>query len=280
MKTTVAENAGFCFGVERAVDTVYEEVNKDGLVYTYGPIIHNDEVVEDLKKRGVRVVDTLEELKDLPRGTVIVRSHGISRKEYEEIEALGFTAVNATCPFVTKIHNMVKDHSEAGEDVIIIGNKKHPEVQGIMGWCSGRCTVIENEKEAEEYRFSEGKKVCLVAQTTFNYKKFKDLVEILSKKGYDILALNTICNATEVRQREARQLAKTSDAMIVIGGKQSSNTQKLVEICKSECEDTYYIQTLVDLDLEMVKSFRSVGITAGASTPKNIIKEVQIACQK
>jgi 4-hydroxy-3-methylbut-2-enyl diphosphate reductase len=280
MKTTVAENAGFCFGVERAVDTVYEEVNKDGLVYTYGPIIHNDEVVEDLKKRGVRVVDTLEELKELPRGTVIVRSHGISRKEYEEIEALGFTAVNATCPFVTKIHNMVKDHSEAGEDVIIIGNKKHPEVQGIMGWCSGRCTVIENEKEAEEYTFSEGKKVCLVAQTTFNYKKFKDLVEILSKKGYDILALNTICNATEVRQREARQLAKTSDAMIVIGGKQSSNTQKLVEICKSECEDTYYIQTLVDLDLEMVKSFRSVGITAGASTPKNIIKEVQIACQK
>jgi 4-hydroxy-3-methylbut-2-enyl diphosphate reductase len=175
---------------------------------------------------------------------------------------------------------MVKEHSEAGEDVIIIGNKNHPEVQGIMGWCSGKCTVIENQKEAEEYTFSEGKRVCLVAQTTFNYKKFKDLVEILSKKGYDILALNTICNATEVRQREARQLAKTSDAMIVIGGKQSSNTQKLVEICKSECEDTYYIQTLVDLDLEMVKSFRSVGITAGASTPKNIIKEVQIACQK
>lgn len=280
MKVTVAESAGFCFGVKRAVDMVYEEIKKGGRVYTYGPIIHNDEVVGDLKEKGVFVVDSLDELENLPKGTIVIRSHGVSQKEYERLIASGFTVADATCPFVKKIHTTVKENSEKGLEIIIIGNRNHPEVQGIMGWCGGKCTVIETTQEAEKYEFSGAGQLCLVAQTTFNYKKFKDLVEILSKKGYDILALNTICNATEVRQKEARKLAKNSDAMIVIGGKQSSNTQKLVQICESECVDTYYIQTLVDLDLEMFKSFRSVGITAGASTPKNIIKEVQIACQK
>lgn len=280
MEVTVAKSAGFCFGVKRAVDTVYEEIKTGERVYTYGPIIHNDEVVSDLKERGVVVINSIEELSSLEKGTIIVRSHGVSRAEYEQMQSSGFRVVDATCPFVKKIHNTVMEHSNKGEEIIIIGSADHPEVQGIVGWCSGKCTVIETAEEAENYEFSASGQLCLVAQTTFNYKKFKDLVEILSKKGYDILALNTICNATEVRQNEARQLAKNSDAMVVIGGKQSSNTQKLVEICKSECADTYYIQTLVDLDLEMLKSFRSVGITAGASTPKNIIKEVQIACQK
>lgn len=280
MEVTVAKSAGFCFGVKRAVDTVYEEIQTGEKVYTYGPIIHNDEVVADLQKKGVEVIASLEELSVVEKGTIVVRSHGVSRAEYEKMQNSGFRVVDATCPFVKKIHNAVKEHSEKGREIIIIGNEKHPEVQGIMGWCAGDCTVIETAEEAENYDFTGAEQLCVVAQTTFNYKKFKDLVEILSKKGYDILVLNTICNATEVRQNEARELAKNSDAMVVIGGKQSSNTQKLVEICKSECDDTYYIQTLVDLDLEMLKSFRSVGITAGASTPKNIIKEVQIACQK
>lgn len=280
MEVTVAKSAGFCFGVKRAVDTVYEEIQNGKRVYTYGPIIHNDEVVSDLRNKGVQVIEALEELDALEKGTVIVRSHGVSRAEFEKMQASGFRIVDATCPFVKKIHNTVMEHSDKGEEIIVIGNPKHPEVQGILGWCSGHCSVIETAEQAENYKFSGNGRVCLVAQTTFNYKKFKDLVEILSKKGYDILALNTICNATEVRQNEARQLAKNSDAMVVIGGKHSSNTQKLAEICKSECDDTYYIQTLVDLDLEMLQSFRSVGITAGASTPKNIIKEVQIACQK
>lgn len=280
MEVTVAKSAGFCFGVKRAVDTVYEEIQNGKRVYTYGPIIHNDEVVSDLRNKGVQVIEALEELEALEKGTVIVRSHGVSRAEFEKMQASGFRIVDATCPFVKKIHNTVMEHSDKGEEIIVIGNPKHPEVQGILGWCSGHCSVIETAEQAENYKFSGNGRVCLVAQTTFNYKKFKDLVEILSKKGYDILALNTICNATEVRQNEARQLAKNSDAMVVIGGKHSSNTQKLAEICKSECDDTYYIQTLVDLDLEMLQSFRSVGITAGASTPKNIIKEVQIACQK
>lgn len=276
----LADSAGFCFGVKRAVDRVYEEIEKGGRVYTYGPIIHNDEVVRELKEKGVTVIGSLDELSKLPTGTIIIRSHGVSREEFETMQASGFAVADATCPFVKKIHDTVKEHSEQGEEIIVIGSRNHPEVQGIVGWCNSSCTVLETAQEAENYEPFGGKKLCLVAQTTFNYKKFKDLVEILSKKGYDILALNTICNATEVRQKEARQLAKDSDAMIVIGGKQSSNTQKLVEICQSECADTFYIQTLVDLNLEMFQSFRSVGITAGASTPKNIIKEVQIACQK
>ena len=280
MKVELAKSAGFCFGVKRAVDTVYKEIETGKKVYTYGPIIHNDEVVKDLEQKGVKVIDTLEQMEQLEKGIMIIRSHGVSKLEYDKIKQLGFEIVDATCPFVKKIHNNVSRESLNGKEIVIIGNAKHPEVKGIKGWCEGKCTIIETIEEAQNFVPEIGNSVCIVAQTTFNYKKFKDLVEIISKKGYDILALNTICNATEERQTEARKLAKVCDAMIVIGGKLSSNTQKLVEICKSECAETYYIQTLVDLDLELLKSFRSVGITAGASTPNNIIKEVQIACQK
>ncbi|MCR5792260.1 MAG: 4-hydroxy-3-methylbut-2-enyl diphosphate reductase [Lachnospiraceae bacterium] len=271
---TLAKTAGFCFGVKRAVDLVYEKVN-DGLkVYTYGEIIHNEQVVSDLSQKGVKVVHSLDEFANLEKGTVIIRSHGISRKEQEAIADFGFEIVDATCPFVKKIHKIVAEKSNEGYEIIIIGNNGHPEVEGIKGWCNGNPTVIGTVLEAENYQ-TEAKKICIVSQTTFNYNKFQELVEILSKKGYDILALNTICNATEERQKEARQLAAVSDAMIVIGGRQSSNTQKLYEICKEQCEETFYIQTLVDLDLDLLKSFRSVSITAGASTPNNIIKEVQ-----
>jgi 4-hydroxy-3-methylbut-2-enyl diphosphate reductase len=280
LNVQLAESAGFCFGVKRAVDLVYEEVKKGVPVYTFGPIIHNDEVVKDLEEKGVTVIHDIEELNQITEGTIIIRSHGVSKEIYDEMQEKGLTLVDATCPFVRKIHKVVDEQAEQDRRIVIIGNDNHPEVEGIKGWCREPAIVIETEEEAEKFSFPEGQKVCIVAQTTFNYKKFKDLVEIISKKGYDILALNTICNATEERQTEARSLAKVSDAMIVIGGKHSSNTQKLYEICKKECEDTYYIQTLDDLDLEKFKSFRSVGITAGASTPNNIIKEVQIACQK
>ena len=279
MEVTLAKSAGFCFGVKRAVDMVYEEAENGGNVYTYGPIIHNEEVVEDLRQKGVQVLHTIEELKNVKTGTVIIRSHGVAKDIYDLLEKQGVRVVDATCPFVKKIHNIVKEHTQQGEDVVIIGNPTHPEVEGIKGWGDGNVTVIETVEQAENYSPNPAKKTCIVSQTTFNYKKFKELVEIISKKRYDIIALNTICNATEVRQSEAMQLAKISDAMIVIGGRSSSNTQKLYEICKKECKNTYYIQTLVNLDLDKFQSFRSVGITAGASTPNNIIKEVQKACQ-
>lgn len=280
MEVEVAKKAGFCFGVERAVDMVYNAAEQEGQVYTYGPIIHNEEVVKDLENKGVHVIHDLTELKEITKGTMIIRSHGISEEVYKKIKEQGLKVQDATCPFVRKIHKIVKEQSESGREIVIIGNDKHPEVEGIKGWSKKKCTVIETLKEAENCMFPDGTRLCIVAQTTYNYKKFKDVVEIISKKGYDIFVLNTICNATEERQTEARGLAKRSDAMLVIGGKHSSNTQKLYEICKRECEDTYYIQTLSDMDLELFKSFRSVGITAGASTPNNIIKEVQIACQK
>ena len=280
MGVKLAKNAGFCFGVKRAVGTVYEEVKNNQKVYTYGSIIHNEEVVKDLNQKGVEVLHNIEELNNITEGTIIIRSHGVSKEIYDIIKNKGLKLVDATCPYVLKIHKVVQKQLEEGREIIVIGNKDHPEVQGIKGWCNNKATVIENTNEANAYNTSKSGKLCIVSQTTFNYKKFKELVEIISKKGYDINAVNTICNATKERQTEARDLATQSDAMIVIGGKHSSNTQKLYEICKKECEDTYYIQTLSDLDLELFKSFRSVGITAGASTPNNIIKEVQIACQK
>ena len=280
MQVTVAKSAGFCFGVQRAVDTVYEQVEK-GIrpIYTYGPIIHNEVVVQDLEERGVQVLEGKEDLGQLTEGTVIIRSHGVGKEIYDLISAKGLNCVDATCPFVKKIHRTVEKESAAGRQIIIIGNDNHPEVEGIKGWCHHPALVIESAEQAEALNLPEGTKVCIVAQTTFNYKKFKDLVEILDKKRYDRIVVNTICNATEERQTEARQIAGKVDAMIVIGGSHSSNTQKLFEICRKECENTYYIQTVHDLDLEVLRSTGLVGITAGASTPKKIIEEVQKRCQ-
>ncbi len=273
MKVIVAKTAGFCFGVEKAVEKVYENVGKESL-YTYGPIIHNEEVVKDLEKKGVQVINGIDGIDDITNGTVVIRSHGVSEDVYDKLKSKGLDIVDATCPFVQKIHRIVSKESMEGRTIVIIGNEGHPEVEGIKGWSHSDTYVIGNNEDAENLSLKQGEKVCIVSQTTFNFKKFKDLVEIIQKKGYDIKCLNTICNATEERQREAREIASKVDTMIVIGGKHSSNTQKLVEICKSECKDTYYIQTLGDLDLSMLGSGSSVGITAGASTPKKIIEEV------
>ena len=280
MQVTVAKSAGFCFGVQRAVDTVYEQVEKGVRpIYTYGPIIHNEVVVQDLEEKGVQVLESQEDLEQLNEGTVIIRSHGVGKEIYDQISAKGLNCVDATCPFVKKIHRTVEKESAAGRQIIIIGNDNHPEVEGIKGWCRHPALVIESAEQAEALNLPEGTKVCVVSQTTFNYKKFKDLVEILDKKRYDRIVVNTICNATEERQTEARQIAGKVDAMIVIGGSHSSNTQKLFEICRKQCENTYYIQTVHDLDLEVLRSTGLVGITAGASTPKKIIEEVQKRCQ-
>ena len=271
----VAKSAGFCFGVKRAVEMVYSEAAKGKKVYTLGPIIHNEQVVNDLEKKGVNVINSVNDIKDGENITVIIRSHGISEDIYNLLKAKKVNIVDATCPFVAKIHRIVQEKYKEGNQIVIIGNENHPEVEGIDGWCENNAYIIESVDEAEKLSLDYEKKVCIVAQTTFNYKKFKDIVDILSKKSYDINVMNTICNATEERQTEAGTIAEQSDAMLVIGGKHSSNTQKLYEICKSKCSDTYFIQTLDDLDLKKLQSFRSVGITAGASTPNNIIKEVQ-----
>ena len=269
----LAKSAGFCFGVKRAVDTVYEQTGKKN-VYTFGPIIHNEEVVKDLEKKGVFVINTMEELDDITEGTVIIRSHGVSSAVYEALQKKGVEIVDATCPFVLKIHNIVKQESANGKQIVIIGNEKHPEVEGIMGWSKTQVHVVDTAEKAQNLQLDPQREVCIVSQTTFNYNKFKELVEIISEKGYNIIIRNTTCNATEERQTEAREIAKRVDAMIVVGGSSSSNTRKLYEICKNECKDTYYIQTLNDLDMTSLGKADCIGITAGASTPNNIIQEV------
>lgn len=275
MEVRLAKSAGFCFGVTRAVETVYKQIDKGVPIYTYGPIIHNDVVVGDLEAKGVRTLHSPEELKMIKEGKIIIRSHGVSRDIYEQIGKQGLECIDATCPFVKRIHNIVARESMNGRHIVIIGNDGHPEVEGIMGWSHTPATVLESVREAENFAVKVEEKICIVSQTTFNYNKFQELVEIFQKKGYDVLVVNTICSATEERQTEARQISAEVDAMIVIGATHSSNTKKLYEICSKECENTYFIQTLDDLNLDLPKYVLLVGITAGASTPNNIIEEVQ-----
>ena len=278
MNVELAKTAGFCFGVKRAVDTVYQQIEqyRGEKIFTYGPIIHNEEVIKDLRSHGVEVLNDEEELKTADADVVVIRSHGVAKYIYDILEERGITCVDATCPFVKKIHKIVAEKSAEGSYIVIVGNGEHPEVQGIRGWAGEQVTVVQTPEDAERFELPDkDQKVCIVAQTTFNYNKFKELVEIISKKRYDIVVLNTICNATKERQTEARQIAARVDAMVVIGDKRSSNTQKLFEICKEECLNTYYIQTLDDLDINQLRSVESVGITAGASTPNKIIEEVQ-----
>jgi len=279
MIVRVTENAGFCFGIERAVRIVEEEAAKGRPVYTYGPITHNETVCSELEKKGVKILKEEDDLAPIRDSVIILRSHGVSKDEFLRLkkteETAGNRIVDATCPFVSRIHKLAETNAEEGNEIIVIGDASHPEVRGICGWCGERCTVINSVEEAEAYVPKNDHKTLIVAQTTYNLNKFKVLVEIFEKKIYNINVVNSICNATEIRQRETLALAGISDAMIVIGGRHSSNTRKLVEISEKECKNTYHIQTSDDLDLESLRSFRCVGITAGASTPKTIIKEVQ-----
>ena len=276
MEIILAKSAGFCFGVQRAVDMAYEQAGHRE-VYTFGPIIHNEEVIEDLKSKGVNIIEDLDELEGKSDCTVVIRSHGVEKKVYDDLNSRGIHVVDATCPFVKKIHNIVKNDSEAGRVIIIVGDPNHQEVKGIVGWCSGEVHVVDSEEgvlSLIDVLSDDSREISVVSQTTFNLNKFNNIVDIIRNKLYNVNVYETICNATAVRQKEAKEIASRVDAMIVIGGRNSSNTQKLYDISKKECENTYYIQTLVDLDLTTFESVSRVGITAGASTPNYIIKEV------
>ena len=281
MKITVAETAGFCFGVSQAVDQVYRLADEiqDRPVCTLGPIIHNERVIEDLASRGVTIASDID---DIPENAVVViRSHGVPESVIRELESRDITYYNATCPFVEKIHRIVKEASEAGDEIVIIGSADHPEVRGILGWSENGGTVIEKIEEAHDFTPSEpNRRVCVVVQTTFNSKKFQDFVEIFQKKEYNLNVVNTICRATEQRQSEAARISAVSDVVLVIGGADSSNSRKLYEICKQQCESTFFIQTAQALDEISLRGCAALSITAGASTPKTLIQEVLEACQK
>lgn len=277
MRVELAQKAGFCFGVKRAMTAVRVQAAKTGKkVFTYGPMIHNAQVVKRLEAAGVQVIHRPEELSGRPDAVVIIRSHGITRREKEALEQTGCEVIDGTCPFVRNIHRIVQKADAAGRQVVIIGNAGHPEVEGICGWCGDRePIVLSSREEAENFSCSGNRKLCVVAQTTSNSTIFKELVEIIAEKGYDIEVHNTICSATRERQDAARKLSEKADAMIVIGDPSSSNSRKLKEICAEHCENTYFIQTKADLREIDFDCFGYVGITAGASTPNYIIEEVQ-----
>ncbi len=265
----VAESAGFCFGVNRAITMACDE-SKNKEIYTYGPLIHNKEVIMDLEKKGVHVIENLQEIQE---GTVMIRSHGVGKQIYEELENRNLKMIDGTCPFVKRIHDIVQKAYEQGKKILIIGDKKHPEVQGINGWCENSAMILGEIEEAQQYPFDD-KKYTVVVQTTFRKTKLQTMLEVLQQKGLELEVFNTICSATAQRQQEAVSLSQKVDRMIVIGDKNSSNTQKLFEICSKNCKKTYYIETICNLVLNIFDKNDKIGITAGASTPPAIIKEV------
>lgn len=271
----VAKSAGFCFGAGRAVNELEKALNEGCPIYTYGPILNNDILVNDFSIRGVRVINDVSKLKDLPKGKIVIRSHGVSKKVYDSIVATGFEVIDATCPFVKRIHNIVEKRSQCGETIVVIGNPKHPEVEGIVGWSKTGAIVLEDPKEIEKLSSFIEKKLCIVAQTTFNRNKFQEFLEIFNENSYNINVMNTICDATRIRQAEAEKVSQVADVMIVIGDPKSSNSRKLYDICRENCKVTYFIQTVDDVKGKYFGDVGLVGITAGASTPKYIIEEVQ-----
>lgn len=282
MEIRLAANAGFCYGVERAVSSVCREIEQaSGRVYTYGQIVHNEIVTDELGRKGVRVISDFDELKalaesgELNGASVVIRAHGVGLEVYELLSTVkDVRLVDATCPFVRKIHDIVKEKHGQGCRIIICGNPGHPEVKGILGQIGGDAIVLENTADAAGLAADSTHHFCVVAQTTFQVEKFKDIVDILKKTLYYVTIVNTICNATQLRQSEALELSRECDCMIVIGSTHSSNTAKLFEICNRECRLSYCIQSLDDLKGIPVYPVRCVGITAGASTPKSIIEEV------
>lgn len=269
MEIILAKSAGFCFGVKRAVDHAYSKVGQ-GDIYTYGPIIHNKEVTGDLDNKGVHVIENLDEVKE---GEIIIRSHGVPPSVYEEIEGRGLKYTDCTCPFVKKIHNIVKDNYNKGKSIIIVGNKTHPEIIGINGWCKNTAIIINSIEEAKSIELEKNVSYALVVQTTFQTDVFENIIACLKEKSDDVEVFRTICSATGDRQKEAVEIAKIADQMIVLGDKSSSNTRKLYEISKKYCKNVYLCERICDLELQNIKKNGTMGITAGASTPSVIIKE-------
>ena len=276
MKITKAETAGFCFGVNRAVNMVYELLRDGKKVCTLGPIIHNPQLVEELSDKGVRIVESPEEVKD--DETLVIRSHGVERSVYELANNMGINVADATCPFVAKIHKIVAENSLSGAITIIAGDKNHQEVKGIVGHCFGECFVVASEEELDTILQNEDffveKDIILVSQTTFNAKIWGNIQKKLKKVCTNAKIFDTICNATSLRQSEADKLSMDSDAVIVIGGRHSSNTAKLYDVCHKNCHNTFLIETADELPTDRLKGLEKIGVVAGASTPAGIIKEV------
>lgn len=276
MSITVAKSAGFCFGVNRAINIVNSLLDKNVKVSTLGPIIHNMEVVNELESRGCKAVSSIDEVEN--GATLVIRSHGVPKYVIDKLVENGVKYEDATCPFVKKIHNIVANPDNKDGIVLIAGNSVHPEVEGIIGHCSTECHTFKNSEEIDEIHSNilktNNKQVFVVAQTTFDTKEWKKCVKKIKKLCTNAKIFDTICNATSVRQTEADLLAAQSDFMVVIGDRHSSNTGKLFDICKRQCDNTVLIETADELNANQVSVAEKIGVTAGASTPARIIKEV------
>lgn len=273
MEVRIADNAGFCFGVKRAMKMAWDELeNKsENNIYSLGPLIHNKQAVDRYKEKGLVEMDNLESIPS--ESKLIIRSHGVAEKVYTESKAKNMEIVDTTCPFVKKIHDIVKDFSHRGYKIIIVGNANHPEIIGINGWCNNEAIVINKLEEIDDITFDPTQIYCVVSQTTANLESFDKIVDKLKTKINNLTVKNTICFATKERQISAIDLAREVDCMVVIGGKHSSNTQKLVNICK-DLVPTFSVETKEELEKEKFAGFKVAGVTAGASTPDWIIEEV------
>lgn len=270
MEIIIADNAGFCFGVKRAVDiTTTELLNSNSNIYSLGPLIHNPQVVKSFEEKGLKTIDEIEEIKN---GRVIIRSHGVSKSIIDKISDMNLDIIDSTCPYVKSVHKRVEEYQNQGYNIVIIGDASHPEIIGINGWCKNQAFIVNSLEEARN--LSKMDKICVVSQTTNTQEKFETLSKIIKEKGNKVEIFNTICNATNLRQESCKEVSSKVDAMIVIGGYHSSNTNKLVEISKKYCKNVYHIETSKELPLQVLSKFNKIGITAGASTPDWIIKEV------
>lgn len=268
MEVIIAKHAGFCFGVKKAMNDTLKASEKHKSIYTYGPLIHNKQAIDKLKEDGVRPVEKVDEAKD---STLIIRSHGVALDVYKEANDYNIELIDCTCPFVRKVQNIAKEYCENGYAIVIIGNAKHPEVIGIKGWCDNKVYVIDSKEHIKDIPFVD--KMCVVAQTTITHSLWEDITNNLKDKTNELKTFNTICAATTKRQLHCAEVAKEVEAMIVIGGYHSSNTQKLYKISKEHCNKCYHIETVAELPMNEIRNLNKIGITAGASTPDWIIKE-------
>lgn len=271
MRLTIGEHAGFCFGVRRAVCKAFECAENRLPCVTLGPLIHNPQEVARLEDAGVRSVETLEEV--APGQTVIIRSHGVTPQVYARCEQMGIPVIDATCPHVAHIHQLVKTYSENGDTVIVVGEADHPEVVGIAGWASGPVLILPSKEAAQAVALPD--RALVVAQTTIRRDRFEAVLDVLKERVADLTVRMTICAATSRRQQEAERLSHEADVMIIVGGRNSSNTQKLLETCLLRCRRAYLVETPEDIPQGLIRQDDHVAITAGASTPQWLLEAVR-----
>ncbi len=277
MELIVGKTAGFCYGVKRAVDGAKEELKKNERLYGLGEIVHNQEVIKELENLGMQFINDIEDSK----GKTIIRAHGIPKQIYEEAKEKGIELIDYTCPKVLKIHEIAEEYAKKGYYIFLLGNKKHPEIIGTLSYCGDNKFVIEKEddtiKALETFEKTGIQKLLVISQTTYSLEKFYIIEEIIKNelpRDIELVIKNTICQATEIRQKETEEMAKKVDCMIVIGGKNSSNTKKLYEIAKKYCKTVLLIENETELEINKLQSTDTVGIMAGASTPKESIESV------